>query len=251
MRVFAVSDIHVDFEENKRWVSGLSKFDYKEDILILAGDVSENKSRHSDTFKQLKERFAQVCFVPGNHDLWVRHANGENSLDKFNSIVSIAEDYGIFMKPVTFGPVAIIPLIGWYDYSFGRPSDELKKIWGDYRACKWPDGFDAQAITKYFISKNDPFPDNNDPVKISFSHFVPRIDLMPFYIPPSKRILYPVLGTSLLEEQIRRLGSHMHIYGHTHVNGRVQKDGIVYVNNAFGYPYEQVITAKRLLCVYE
>jgi Icc-related predicted phosphoesterase len=40
MRVFTVSDIHVDFDANARWIAGLSTQDYRDDFLILAGDVS-------------------------------------------------------------------------------------------------------------------------------------------------------------------------------------------------------------------
>jgi predicted phosphodiesterase len=55
----------------------------------------------------------------------------------------------------------------------------------------------------------------------------------------------------LIEEQIRRVGSNIHIYGHSHVNCHVTIDGTLYINNAFGYPYETRITAKMLECVFE
>ncbi len=42
MRVFALSDIHIDYHENEQWLSRLSSMDYQEDILILAGDVTDN-----------------------------------------------------------------------------------------------------------------------------------------------------------------------------------------------------------------
>ncbi len=86
---------------------------------------------------------------------------------------------------------------------------------------------------------------------ISFSHFVPRIDLMPNQIPPRFKMLYPVLGTGELERQIRRLKPTVHVYGHSHINRDRAIDGIRYVKNAFAYPYEQHIAAKRLMCVYE
>lgn len=85
---------------------------------------------------------------------------------------------------------------------------------------------------------------------ISFSHFLPRIDLMPYFIPCSKRKLYSVLGTILLEKQIRKLGSKIHVYGHSHINNQIMKDNTLYLNNAFGYPYETQITAKELKCIY-
>ena len=74
---------------------------------------------------------------------------------------------------------------------------------------------------------------------------------MPPGVPPARRMLYPVLGTTRLERQIRRLGSAIHVYGHSHVNRRVTIDGVSYVNNAFGYPSETAIALKRLVCVYD
>jgi predicted phosphodiesterase len=74
---------------------------------------------------------------------------------------------------------------------------------------------------------------------------------MPRFVPPSFKWIYPALGTSLLEEQIRKIGSQIHIYGHSHLNRRIMKDNTLYINNAYGYPSESRITAKKLLCIYE
>jgi Icc-related predicted phosphoesterase len=109
----------------------------------------------------------------------------------------------------------------------------------------------GDEITRHFISMNVPLLNTTNKLIISFSHFMPRIDIMPDFIPLFQRRLYPVLGSSLLEQQIRKLGSHIHVYGHSHVNRFIEKDGVTYINNAFGYPYETAITAKKLLCIYE
>ena len=86
---------------------------------------------------------------------------------------------------------------------------------------------------------------------ITFSHFLPRIDVMPFFIPPEHRRYYAMLGTSLLERQVRTLKPRIHVYGHSHVNNRVVKDDTIYINNAFGYPYEFFICAKKLRSILE
>jgi predicted phosphodiesterase len=41
MRVFALSDLHIDYEVNAGWVKSLSSVDYLDDVLILAGDISD------------------------------------------------------------------------------------------------------------------------------------------------------------------------------------------------------------------
>lgn len=57
---------------------------------------------------------------------------------------------------------------------------------------------------RHFIGINEAYLGLNNKFIISFSHFVPRIDILPSSIPPSKRDLYPVLGSTLLEKQIRK-----------------------------------------------
>jgi len=253
LRIFTISDIHVDFDVNWQWVNHLSCYDYKEDILILAGDVTHTIPLFIKTLKCLKERFLEVLYVPGNHDLWVRRNDGIHSLEKLQLIMQIANDNDIRMEPFYHPLLAIIPLFGWYDYSFSQPSPEILLTWADYIACLWPEGYDENRITQHFIKMNESFLTNEKDSQfiISFSHFLPRIDIMPAYIPLKKRTLYSVLGTTMLEKQIRKLGSNIHVYGHSHVNNQVVRDNVIYVNNAFGYPYETRITAKQLKCIFE
>jgi hypothetical protein len=120
----------------------------------------------------------------------------------------------------------------------------------DFRACRWPEGWSERHITDYFIGLNDLHRIHKGTVTISFSHFLPRIDLMPSFIPIKLRSIYPVLGTTRLERQIREIGPDIHIYGHSHVNRDVVINGVNYINNAFAYPHEDRIAAKALRCVY-
>jgi len=257
MRVLAVSDIHIDYEVNARWVANLSRADYSDDVLILAGDVTDNLSLLEWCLSSFAARFKAVLFVPGNHDLWVlREARDKTSLEKFQQVTAVVAASGASMRPYHAGDVSIVPLLGWYDYSFGEPGEELRCTWMDYRACRWPGGFDERAITEHFLALNEATLDatvaaGRREALITFSHFLPRIDLMPSVIPPQQRLLYPVLGSARLEQQLRRLDPSIHVYGHSHVNRQVTIDGLSYINNAFGYPSETWIASKRLLCVHE
>ena len=38
MRVFAISDLHIDYKENHRWVQRLSNCDFTDDVVIVAGE---------------------------------------------------------------------------------------------------------------------------------------------------------------------------------------------------------------------
>ncbi len=288
MRVFALSDIHIDYAGNHAWIEQLSQHDYRDDVLILAGDVSDFLPRLEWCFRTLAARFRKVLFVPGNHDLWVmRDKVVPDSLEKLGLIRTMAADTGVAMQSWSQPGLCIVPLLSWYDYSFGAPGELLLEAWMDFRACNWPQGYDAGAITRHFLALNQPllphlphlsrlpdlpgsgqqvahtFPAPHPaaerldaiptatplPLCISFSHFLPRIDFMPHYIPFERRVVYPVLGTALLEAQVRAIAPQIHVYGHSHVNRQVRIDGIDYINNAFGYPNETRITAKALLCI--
>jgi predicted phosphodiesterase len=252
MRIFALSDIHIDYEVNKKWIANLSTVDYRADVLILAGDVTDALQLLDWCLTTLAARFKQVLFVPGNHDVWViRDGHEKNSLQKFQEVAAVVESSGASMKSFRATGVSIVPLLGWYDYSFGEPSEELKSMWMDYRACRWPNGFGVREIAAYFAGLNLHHSAIEGEKVITFSHFLPRIDVMPSFIPKDRRLLYPILGSTLLEQQLRRLNSSMHVYGHSHVNRNVTLNGVSYVNNAFGYPQETWIASKRLLCIHE
>lgn len=251
MKVFALSDIHVDYEVNAQWVAGLSLYDYRDDVLILAGDVSDCTDRLQECVQMFAKRFRQVLYVPGNHDIWVRRQPQHDSLEKFRLLCKWVEDCGASTHIFHEGGLSIVPLFGWYDYSFGEPGPELLNMWMDYRACRWPHRMHPREVAEHFCELNRPSLQVRNETVISFSHFLPRIDLMPWQIPAHKRFLYPVLGTQRLERQIRQLGSKIHVYGHSHVNRRVTLDGVSYVNNAFGYPNETHIAGRKLLCVHE
>lgn len=252
MRVFALSDLHVDYDVNAKWVATLSSADYRDDVLILAGDLTDTRSRLEWCLGTLARRFARVLFVPGNHDLWViREDGGKDSLQKFDDVRDAVAASGASMEPFRSPGLSIIPLLAWYDYSFGQPSEELRSVWMDYRACRWPEAFRDEDVAAHFAALNDGHTARAGDLVITYSHFLPRIDLMPAKVSPGTRLLFPVLGSARLDRQLRKLGSRIHVYGHSHLNRRLEIDGVRYVNNAFGYPAETWIAAKELACIHE
>lgn len=258
MRIFALSDIHADFEPNARWLRNLSFHDYRADVLILAGDVTDSLPLLEWSLGLLARRFQQVLFVPGNHELWtLRDSPRTGSFEKFERIREIVRNSGASMETFRTDRLSIVPLHSWYDFSFGAPSNELLDLWMDFRACTWPQGYEAPEITRRFLALNETAledaahrPHADDHTLISFSHFLPRSDLVP-QRGTLKLDLSPVLGCALLDQQLRQLRSTIHVYGHSHVNRRIEIDAVTYVNNAFGYPHESAIAAKRLVCLLE
>ncbi|MES2741956.1 MAG: metallophosphoesterase [Pseudomonadota bacterium] len=246
MRLFTVSDLHIDHTENLAWLKQLSRSDYTDDVLILAGDIADDHTLLRWSLHYLAECFKKVLFVPGNHDLWTLRSRREASFDKFAAIEAMCREADIGMQPYRLGATLIVPLLGWYDESFGIPGPALRAAWMDFRACNW-EGRADNEVSRLFDAMN-PWPDTTGAARVlTFSHFLPRIDLMPAAMPSKYHYLYPVFGSQRLERRLRALGSSMHIYGHSHLNRRVDIDGVTYINNAFAYPTETRIAAKALL----
>ena len=251
MRIHALSDIHVDYPDNLDWLRSLSNVEYQEDILILAGDVSDDMKLLALSLETLLGKFHRVCFIPGNHELWVRDSDYECSLAKFSAVQQLCRSLGVIVECYREGDLSLVPLHSWYDYSFAEPDRHLRRAWRDYRACAWPEHLTgSEDINRHFLALNKTVLAESNTTVISYSHFLPRIDLMPDRIPSHKRNVYPVLGSTALGRQVEQLRPQIHVYGHSHVNQSKQIGGIHYVNNAFGYPSETRIASKRLRCIY-
>ncbi|CAA6808310.1 MAG: Metallophosphoesterase [uncultured Aureispira sp.] len=227
----------------------LSELEYQEDILILAGDIIPNMQKAAALLEALSRKFFKVLFVPGNHDVWLTKGEAINSLDKFHQLLELAETLGVQTSPFVSPELSIVPIFSWYDYSFGKPSLTIQRAWADFKACKWP--MEVDALTDYFLALNEPHLHQTSESIISFSHFVPNMDLIPSRVPKIVKALLPVFGSTKIETQLQALGTDMHVYGHSHLNRSVEKNGIWYLNNAFGYPQEAQICRKVLMCVYE
>ncbi|ETR67036.1 MAG: hypothetical protein OMM_12036, partial [Candidatus Magnetoglobus multicellularis str. Araruama] len=80
MRIFAISDLHIDFKENLTWLHQLSRDCYRGDLLLVGGDVCDDLSLFMEGLKILKSRFREIIFVPGNHDLWVHRNQAKDSI---------------------------------------------------------------------------------------------------------------------------------------------------------------------------
>jgi hypothetical protein len=262
MRVFAISDLHTDFRDNMWQLEQLSRHSYRADALIVAGDVSHDLEVLRRTLQIFLERFRDVFFVPGNHELWIRDREHSNSVQKFQDVLRLCQSLGVHTAPEVIGfgqdRVCIVPLFSWYARP-GEGSDSLyrerdieepaESLWADDYLVKWP-GSSGFRPVQYFLDLNGPRVSAEYAVsRISFSHFLPRQDLM-FPAPGEPAQLGPdpprqpfnfsrVAGSTLIEQQIRRLGSRVHVYGHQHRNRCRCYDGVWYVSNCLGYPEER------------
>ena len=68
MKLYAISDLHIACDVNRRSLEDLPHL--LEDWLIVAGDVCERESDFCWALETLRSRFARILWTPGNHELW-------------------------------------------------------------------------------------------------------------------------------------------------------------------------------------
>jgi Icc-related predicted phosphoesterase len=239
MRILAISDLHTDFRENQGVLERLSDMTFQQDILIAAGDISDRLDTLQSTLTLLRAKFRKVFYVPGNHELWVRRAT-LTSIEKFFSVLALCDALDIQTAPEKVHGVWVVPLFSWYESRFdGDDSGEAEALggWADFYLCKWPAGM--VQICDFFLKLNESRLRSYDGPVISFSHFLPRRDLLPAVERLKFKGLPKVAGCVALDEQIRRLKSCVHVFGHSHISCDRVIDGVRYIQNPLRYPRER------------
>jgi hypothetical protein len=161
-------------------------------------------------------------------------------------------NHGDEVSPSSY--IWIVPLLSWHHRSFDNESDityvripSVDQMVMDYKHCEWPEdivGCNNDSIAIFMDELNDrrtrmkhddhdfhswsDITNSKDPV-ISFSHFLPRVEL----IPEKRYLIYPNLpkavGSTFLFNRLQSLKPQMHVFGHTHFAWDATLEGIRYV----------------------
>ena len=267
IRLYAVSDLHWDYEANHAWIDALPRGHHSADAIILAGDLSHEPAKIEQCLRSFKAIFGDVFFCPGNHELWVErpdaHVVGEkkfaHSVAKQQWCLELCSRLGVHTTPAKIGvgaaAVWVVPLLGWYVTNFDgqMPQSQSRGLGlSDLALCKWPSPLTANEMAEELAALNAPALSRAyDAPVITFSHFLPRPDLMP---PRSKTgimsFLHDAVGSPVLEKQLRSIGSKLHVFGHTHINWDCCHDGVHYLQNAIRYPEERGSWKSRVDAVF-
>jgi predicted phosphodiesterase len=266
MKLYAVSDLHLGNKANRRALSDVSS--HPGDWLILAGDIGETAAHLELAFKALKPRFAQLVWVPGNHELWtlpVANATARGHF-KYNELVELCRSYGVLTPEDPYpiitidgNAIRIAPLFLLYDYSF-RPLDipiEQALEW----ACETGDVCsDVVLLDPY------PYPGiaewcharcelterrlercRNDLPTVLINHFPLREDLARL---PSIPRFTVWCGTRRTEDWHLRFNATVVVSGHLHIPSTSHRDGVRFEEVSFGYP-EQWVGSTLDRCLRE
>ncbi|KAL7494940.1 hypothetical protein ACHAWT_003530 [Skeletonema menzelii] len=283
-RVFLLSDLHCDYSENREWLSNLTTTDEvnncsaEKTMILIAGDVSHDLQILRWTFQTLKQTFAEVAFVPGNHELWLDKAADEgdqcaDSIDKIERIIRICVEEDIHIGPVKVGSLWIVPLLSWHHISFDSEPPICSESWGgiptasrtvrigaDYRKTVWPHPMTPldDSVAQFMDTLNDVILDfdnidewDKDATILTFSHFLPRVELLPEKRYLSLPSLPACSGSTFLESRLRELNKkvssktvgdrpiqHLHAFGHSHLAYDLTIEDVRYVHAPLAYPRE-------------
>jgi len=252
MKLWAISDLHVGYEENRRAVAELPSF--PDDWLIIAGDTGETPAHLDFVLRTLQPKFAQLIWTPGNHDLWTPRnlPAGQRGVPHYERLVRLCGSYGVLTPEDPYakwpgeGPTrAIVPTFALFDYSF-RPASVARED-----AVEWAAATGVRSVDEDLLAP-DPFPTRDEwcAARVSFTegrlaaipadvklivanHFPLRADLAVLPRIPRFTIW---CGTMKTNDWHRRFNIEAVVYGHLHLRSSKEIDGVRFDEVSLGYP---------------
>ncbi|MFG5382289.1 metallophosphoesterase family protein [Yoonia sp. R2-816] len=255
MRLFAISDLHMEHPANRQPLRDLPA--RPDDWLVIAGDVGRGLEHLALCFDILVPRFARVVWTPGNHDLWSRPDRPDESrgVARYEELVALARAYGVITPEDPFpifdhpgGPILIAPVFVLYDYSFRPGSVPLAGVVG------WAAEANSACADEYLLHP-DPFPSRNAWCKARCAQTEARLAARPQALPtvlishfsleealavlPRAPRFTPWCGTWLTRDWHRRFDARAVVFGHLHMPGTRWIDGVPFQEVSLGYPRQR------------
>jgi 3',5'-cyclic AMP phosphodiesterase CpdA len=256
--LLAVSDLHVDHEENRGVVDALRP-GTERDWLIVGGDVATSAADVEWALGLLRERFELVIWAPGNHELQALPREGDRPLRgerRYLDLVERCRRLGVVTPEDEFpvwegagGPARIAPLFVLYDYSFGRNIAPTRE-----EALRL--AYEAGVVcTDEFLLHPDPYPSRqawcDARVEASERRLAAAGDELPVVLvnhfplldQPTRWLRHPEFaqwcGTVRTAAWHRRFAAAAVVYGHLHIPRTSWHDGVRFEEVSLGYPQER------------
>lgn len=267
MKLYAISDLHLGCDANRRALFDTTS--RPDDWLILAGDVGETAAHLELAFRKLKPRFAQLVWVPGNHELWTLPSSKEKARGqfKYEQFVELCRSYNVLTPEDPYPIIAIggrevriAPLFLLYDYSF-RPLDvpiERAVEWADETGVVCADemllhpdpyaGIAEWCHARCEITERRLTAYRNDLPTVLINHFPLREDLARLPRIPRFSVW---CGTRRTENWHLRFNATVVVSGHLHIRSTARRDGVRFEEVSLGYPHQWTGSTTLDRCVRE
>lgn len=254
--VYAVSDLHVSYAENRELVDRLEPGS-DDDWLLVGGDVADLFGDVERTMRLLRGRFGTVVWAPGNHELWTHPSDpvklrGEQ---RYQALVQMCRDNGVLTPEDPYpvwtgadGPVVVAPLFQLYDYSFHAPGTRTKEE-------SLRKAYDAGVVcTDEMLLHPDPYPNRESwcwdrvaRTEVRLAAVDPALPTVllshwPLVRQPTDVLWYPEFaqwcGTERTADWHRRFRAVAAVYGHLHIPRTTHYDEVRFEEVSLGYPRE-------------
>lgn len=248
MRLFAISDLHLNHRINREALAAIGE--YPDDWLIVAGDVGEQPAHLRFALDILSRRFARVIWTPGNHDLWCPHDADDRTrgVARYDELVELCRTFDVATPEDPFlvlptGRTVVCPLFCLYDYTFHPPGIEDPIAWaresGVVCGDEWmlsPAPLPSRTAWCHARLAYTEARLADVPVGMStilMSHWPLRYDLAR---PPRVPRFSVWCGTTRTHDWPTRFRATTVVNGHLHLRSTTHRDGIRHDEVSLGYP---------------
>lgn len=254
-KLLAISDLHVHYEDNKRFVEGLRP-ESDDDWLLVPGDVGEIFADVEWALRLLAGRFSTVVWAPGNHELWTHprdpvELRGE---ERYRALVETCRGLGVLTPEDPYptwrtggAEVTVAPLFVLYDYTFrARHLTQEAALAASYEA--------GVVCSDEFLLHPDPHPSREAWCRSRLELTEARLAELPEGRPivlmnhfplirrPTEILRHPEFalwcGTEATAAWLRRYRVVAAVYGHLHIPRLLTQDGVPHYEVSLGYPRE-------------
>lgn len=264
MTLWALSDLHVGYDANRRAVEALPAL--PGDWLILGGDTGDTPAQLQLVLDVVTQRFERVIWTPGNHDLWTPRQlpDARRGAAHYDRLVDQCRKAGVLTPEDPFAAwpddprTLVAPTFTLYDYSFAP--DGMTPA----AAVAWAGAAGVQCADEVLLSPA-PFATRDawcaDRVALTearlaavtagsrlvlVNHFPLRPDLAVLPRIPRFTIW---CGTTRTADWHRRFPIDVVVSGHLHMRSTRWRDGVRFEEVSLGYPaqWDQAKGARRYL----
>lgn len=235
--------------------------DISDDLNIVRSTLERLKARFQQVFYcpgnhelwvRSRGRAKGATARQGGEEKGMQTPAAEDSIQKLQQILALCDAVGVKTRPgeVLSGAdtaVLVVPLLSWHHPQWDTEPDiqswsgvlPVHNLINDYHLTSWPNGLKIEDGT--VACAVDAFNDTHFDwpsvltmrqqlqAVVSFSHFVPRLE-----VNPEKRYLtHPNLakavGSTYLQARVAALQPNVHVFGHTHFGYDLEVEGVRYV----------------------